>query len=178
MSKAASWLVICRADQVPYQDAVRGQRAGRSARLDGGRLWRTTTGGIHHVEIWFADFEGAIQSLGWLLGELGYSVYQDWTDGRSYRLGDTYIVLERSADLSTAEHDRQRPGSTIWRSTQATAGASTSWRPRLALDHGWSLLLADRHPHAGGQHHYAAYLDNAEGFEIELCASSSLDSSG
>jgi len=36
--------------------------------------------------------------------------------------------------------------------------------------HGWSLMFADRHPHAGGQDHYAAYLANTDGFEAELIA--------
>jgi hypothetical protein len=33
------------------------------------------------------------------------------------------------------------------------------------------VMFADRHPYAGGQHHCAAYLENDDGFEVELCAS-------
>jgi hypothetical protein len=36
--------------------------------------------------------------------------------------------------------------------------------------HGWTLLFPDRHPHAGGPDHYAAYLENTDGFEVELVA--------
>jgi hypothetical protein len=36
--------------------------------------------------------------------------------------------------------------------------------------HGWTLLFPDRHPHAGGPDHYAAYLANTDGFEVELVA--------
>jgi hypothetical protein len=39
-----------------------------------------------------------------------------------------------------------------------------------APEHGWALLFADRHPHAGGPQSYAAYLEDAWGFEVELCA--------
>lgn len=37
---------------------------------------------------------------------------------------------------------------------------------------GWTLMFADRHPHAGGggEDHYAAYLENRDGFEVELVA--------
>ncbi|WP_343047992.1 hypothetical protein [Cellulomonas humilata] len=42
---------------------------------------------------------------------------------------------------------------------------------RDAPAHGWSLLFADRHPYAGGREHYAAYLEDAQGFEVELVAS-------
>lgn len=31
-------------------------------------------------------------------------------------------------------------------------------------------MFADNHPHAGGPGHYAAYLENADGFEVELVA--------
>ncbi|EQD64343.1 Glyoxalase, partial [mine drainage metagenome] len=31
-------------------------------------------------------------------------------------------------------------------------------------------LFEDRHPHAGGPNHYAAYLENDDGFEVELVA--------
>ena len=41
---------------------------------------------------------------------------------------------------------------------------------REALEHGWTLMFADRHPHAGGPDHYAAYLENDDGFEVELVA--------
>ncbi|MFD6792395.1 MULTISPECIES: hypothetical protein [Prauserella salsuginis group] len=46
---------------------------------------------------------------------------------------------------------------------------------RLAAEgaaHGWRLLFADRHPYAGGPDHYAAFLENSEGFEVELVAES------
>jgi hypothetical protein len=31
-------------------------------------------------------------------------------------------------------------------------------------------MFADRHPYAGGNQHYAAYLENDEGFEVEVVA--------
>jgi catechol 2,3-dioxygenase-like lactoylglutathione lyase family enzyme len=36
---------------------------------------------------------------------------------------------------------------------------------------GWRLLFPDRHPFAGGTDHYAAYLEDGDGFEVELVAS-------
>jgi hypothetical protein len=39
-----------------------------------------------------------------------------------------------------------------------------------AVLHGWRLLFADKHPYAGGEQHYAAYLENTDGFEVELVA--------
>lgn len=41
---------------------------------------------------------------------------------------------------------------------------------REASAHGWASLFTDRYPHAGGLGHYAAYLTNTDGFEVELVA--------
>lgn len=57
------------------------------------------TGVLHHVELWVADLERADAEWGWLLGELGSVRYRRWEAGRSWRLGATYIVVERSPDL-------------------------------------------------------------------------------
>lgn len=39
-----------------------------------------------------------------------------------------------------------------------------------ATQYGWRLLLSDRHPYAGGPNHYAACLEDIDGFEVELVA--------
>lgn len=39
-----------------------------------------------------------------------------------------------------------------------------------AAGHGWTVLFTDRHPHAGGPDHYASYMENGDGFEVELVA--------
>jgi hypothetical protein len=31
-------------------------------------------------------------------------------------------------------------------------------------------MFGDRHPYAGGERHYAAYLENVDGFQVELVA--------
>ncbi len=126
-------------------------------------------GSLHHVELWVPDLARAAEQWGWLLGELGYQPYQDWPDGRSWRLGGTYLVVEQSPALTAGDHDRLRPG---LNHLAFHAG------PRRAVDalaaagpaRGWTLLFPDAHPHAGGPDHYAAYLANTDGFEVELVA--------
>lgn len=41
-----------------------------------------------------------------------------------------------------------------------------------AGERGWTLMFADRHPFAGGPDTYAAYLEDVDGFEVELVADS------
>lgn len=67
-------------------------------------------GMLHHVEVWVPDLDRAALSFGWLLGALGYTPFQDWEHGRSWRLGATYLVVERSPALTADRHERCRPG--------------------------------------------------------------------
>lgn len=126
-------------------------------------------GSLHHVELWVPDLGRAVANLGWLLECLGYVSYQNWDHGRSWRLGDTYIVIEQSPALTAGTHDRLRPGLNHL-AFHAGPPASVDHLVTQALERGWSLLFPDEHPHAGGPQHYAAYLANSDGFEVELVA--------
>jgi catechol 2,3-dioxygenase-like lactoylglutathione lyase family enzyme len=126
-------------------------------------------GSLHHVELWVPDLGRARAEWGWLLTALGYEQFQDWPDGRSWRLGATYIVVERSPALSAAGHDRLRPGLNHL-AFHAGARTDVDATAKDAGANGWTLLFADKHPYAGGPGHYAAYLANTDGFEAELVA--------
>ncbi|WP_406210498.1 VOC family protein [Kitasatospora sp. NBC_01560] len=132
-------------------------------------MTRLAGGMLHHVEIWVPDLEHAIASFGWLLDALGYTLFQSWDNGRSWRLGATYLVVEQSRALTAGEHDRCRPGLNhlaFHVEDPGTVDVLVAEAPR----HGWSLMFPDRHPHAGGEQTYAAYLENTDGFEVELVA--------
>jgi catechol 2,3-dioxygenase-like lactoylglutathione lyase family enzyme len=132
---------------------------------------RVRHGTLHHVEIWVPNLDRAIISWGWLLDALGYEPFQDWPGGRSWRCGPTYIVLEQSPARTATRHDRCRPGL----NHLAFHVESRAMTDELSVDagqHGWRMLFADQYPFAGGTGHYAAYLENIDGFEVELVAPS------
>jgi len=127
------------------------------------------TGALHHIELWVPSLTRARAEWGWLLGELGYEPFQDWGDGCSWRLGDGYLVVEKSPAMVAWRHDRMRPGL----NHLAFHGGSRAEVDKIAAaapEHGWAILFADKHPHAGGPDHYAAYLANSDGFEAEIVA--------
>ena len=127
------------------------------------------TGAIHHVELWVPNLDKAITSWGWLLTALGYRMFQDWPGGRSWQAGHSYIVVEQSPARTASRHDRCRPGLNhlaFHVDTRELVDELT----REAQLHGWKLMFADQHPFAGGPHHYAAYLENSDGYEVELVA--------
>ncbi|MBO3089742.1 VOC family protein [Cellulomonas dongxiuzhuiae] len=73
-------------------------------------------------------------------------------------------------DVVAAPHERRRPGLNhlaFHAGTPQDVDALTA----AARERGWTLLFPDLHPHAGGPHHYAAYLEDGDGFEVELVAS-------
>ncbi|MBN9224700.1 MAG: glyoxalase [Microbacterium sp. SCN 70-27] len=126
-----------------------------------------SAGVVHHLELRTADLAAAAAAWAWLLGELGYAPYQTWPEGRSWRKGDTYLVVE-AAPLAGA-HDRRMPGlSHLALHAGPRAIVDRLWAS--ATDHGWARLYEDRHPFAGGEGHYAAFLENAERFKVELVA--------
>ena len=128
-----------------------------------------TTGGLHHLEVWVADFQVARRCWGWLLGELGWSEESQWPAGVSYRHGDVYLVLEAGPDVEPGAHERRRPGLNHL-ALHAGDRHDVDRLVTAAARHGWTLLFPDRHPYAGGPQHYAAYLESVDGFEVELVA--------
>lgn len=126
-------------------------------------------GRLHHVELWVADHDRALASLGWILARLGYVRVDTWPSGSSWQGAGEYLVLESGPDVLAGPHERRSPG---LNHLAFHAGGPDDVEPltRQALENGFTLLFADRHPHAGGPDHYAAYLEDADGFEIELVA--------
>lgn len=121
---------------------------------------------LHHVELWVPDLTRAERPWGWLLTALGAEPFQAWPGGCSWRSGEVYLVLEQSPDLVGTTHERRRPG--LNHLAFHVPAGRLDGLVEDAPAHGWRLLFADRHPFAGGPDHRAAYLEDADGFEVEL----------
>lgn len=122
---------------------------------------------LHHVDLWVSDPAVATGEWAWLLGEAGWEADSDssWVhpDG-------TYVFLERSPDQHDVPHDRLAPGVNHLALTVDDRETLDRLRAESSA-HGWHELFADRYPHAGGEQHTALYLENAEGFEVEVVLS-------
>jgi len=116
------------------------------------------------------DLTAALPRWEWLLTELGYRQHQRWEQGVSFLLDATYLVLEQSPALLPGPHERTRAGLNhlaLHAGSRGELDALVAAAPHC----GWRLLFTDRHPFAGGPQHYAAYLEDDDGFEVELVAS-------
>ena len=94
---------------------------------------------------------------------------EGWAEGRTYQGAGEYLVLEAGPDVAAGAHERTRPGLNHL-AFRAGSRARVDELTAAARDRGFRLLFEDRHPHAGGADHYAAYLETADGFEVELVA--------
>ncbi len=117
----------------------------------------------------------SIASVGWLLESLGYVAFQSWEHGRSWRLGGAYIVIKQS--LTAQAYDRLHPG---LNHLAFHCGTRDECDRLVAAsqDHGWMLLFPELHPNAGGPDHYAGFIADIDGFEIELVAADRLEVPG
>lgn len=129
------------------------------------------TGTLHHIELYVSDLARSVDFWGWLLERLGYSVYQDWPQGRSWKLGPTYIVLVQAdaAHLAPSYH-RKRVG--LNHLAFHVAGRQAVDEFTFALRRrGVTILYEDRHPLAGGPDHYAVFFEDPDRIKVELVAS-------
>lgn len=124
---------------------------------------------IHHVELWTTSLAVSGPEFDWLLTTLGWrpEPVAGWESGMMWRAATgEYVVLEESPAVSGGL-DRMNAGL----NHLALAAASRALLDRLRDDapaHGWRQLFADRYPHAGGPDSTALYLENSEGFEVEI----------
>lgn len=137
--------------------------------LGDGSRFPAPAGRLHHLEIWVPDLERATRTLGWLFESLGYVCAEQWPGGASWRGAGEYLVLEAGPDVLGAEHERRRPGLNHL-AFRAGTRENVQALTRASLEVGFTLMFAQRHPHAGGPGHHAAYLHNDDGFDVELVA--------
>lgn len=126
--------------------------------------------GLHHIELYVSDLKHSNDFWGWLLKELGYSVYQEWPEGISWRLGETYIVfVQTESRFLEPTYHRCRTGL----NHLAFHADSRKEVDRLTDElrqRGNTVLYEDRHPFAGGPDHYAVYTEDPDRIKVEIVA--------
>lgn len=128
------------------------------------------SGLLHHVEIYCADLKVTTEFWRWFLELLGYSPYQAWPGGQSYRLGPTYLVFVQAEQRFCDEpYHRCRPGLNHL-AFHAASRQQVDEVTELLRSRGVRILYEDRHPHAGGPGCYAVYFEDPDRMKVELDA--------
>ena len=123
---------------------------------------------LHHLTLWVPDRERAERSWSWLLGCLGYERDRVVDNVALFRhAGGFSVALEESPDMVPGMlYSRFRPGLNhlAFRvDTEATFAEIVEGAPAF----GWSALpTGDLHPISGAAD--VAYLEDQDGFEVEL----------
>ncbi|AWX55686.1 MULTISPECIES: VOC family protein [Brevibacillus] len=126
---------------------------------------------LHHVEVYVSNLARSKDFWGWLLeGELGYTRYQEWASGVSWKQNGTYLVFvqaeERFLDIP---YHRCRVGLNHLAFYARDREHVEKLREEAAR-RGISLLYQDRHPHAGGEGHYALFFEDPDRMKVEIVA--------
>lgn len=125
-------------------------------------------GALHHVEIYVSDLDRSVEFWGWFLERLGYTPYQSWDKGRSWRLGPTYLVFVQTDDpYRDVGYHRKRTGLNHL-AFHAESRAQVDTITQELRARGVRILYEDAHPYAGGPDHYAVYFEDPDRIKVEL----------
>ncbi|RWZ60625.1 hypothetical protein EQV77_04840 [Halobacillus fulvus] len=125
---------------------------------------------LHHVEIYVSDLEKSESFWSWFLEELGYQLYQEWEEGKSWRLGETYLVFVQTEDtFLDVPYHRCRTGLNHL-AFHASSRERVDEMTKMLKDRGIKILYEDEHPFAGGDNYYAVYFEDPDRIKVEFVA--------
>lgn len=131
------------------------------------------SGSLHHIEIYVSDLAKSVRFWGWLLEVLGYQEYQAWEKGRSWRLGDTYLVFVQAEDrFLDVPYHRCRVGLNHLAFHVGSRAELDAIVAELR-ERGARILYEDRPARAGSRQPYAKYFEDPDRIKVELVASGS-----
>lgn len=126
---------------------------------------------LHHVELNVSDLKESRVFWDWLLNELGYECYQEWHEGLSWKLGETYLVfVQTESDYLVPNYHRKQTGLNHLAFHVEDNETVDQWTAKLK-EKGIPILYEDQHPYAGGKNHYAVFFEDPDRIKVELVAS-------
>lgn len=130
----------------------------------------SSSGKIHHVEIYCSDLNKSSEFWGWFLQELGYKQYQKWDQGISFKLADSYIVfVQAEAKYLDTKYHRCKPGLNHL-AFHASSQKHIDQLTEKLKKKGVSILYPEKHPHAGGHESYSVFFEDPERIKVEVVA--------
>lgn len=125
---------------------------------------------IHHIEIYVSDLSKSVQFWGWFLEEIGYTPFQKWEQGQSWKLEDAYIVFVQTDEkFLDVPYHRKRTGLNHL-AFHATSRKQVDEITKKLISNGEKILYKESHPYAGGPEHYAVYFEDPDRIKVELVA--------
>lgn len=125
---------------------------------------------LHHIELYVTDIKRTVDFWGWFLEELGYTSYQEWGKGQSWKLDDTYIVFVQAEDrFLDIPYHRCRAGLNHL-AFHASSREHVDEMTKKLKARKVNILYSDKHPYAGGNNYYAVFFEDPDRIKVELVA--------
>lgn len=127
-----------------------------------------TAGKLHHIEIYVSDLSKSILFWDWLLTLLGYAPYQEWNEGKSWKLEEMYLVLVQTEQeyLDTPYHRKHTGLNHL--AFHAASREQLDKIAHLAKEKGVTILYPEKQPHSEDQ--LTLYLEDPDRIKVELVA--------
>lgn len=107
---------------------------------------------------------------GWFLNELGYEVYQQWNEGISYKLSNTYLVfVQTEKEYLDVKYHRKRTGLNHI-AFHADSRAMVDEMHEKLKEKEITILYPEKYPFAGGKNYYALFFEDPDRIKVELVA--------
>ncbi|MDY0075273.1 MAG: VOC family protein [Acholeplasmataceae bacterium] len=127
-------------------------------------------GHINHIEIYVSDLKQSLLFWRWFLEELGYTSYQSWDKGHSWKLGHSYIVfVQTKKEYMDIGYHRCRVGLNHL-AFYADSRRDVDDMTQKLIQRGVPILYLDRHPYAGGKDYYAVFFEDPDRIKVEFVA--------
>lgn len=128
---------------------------------------------IHHIELNVADLGASRKFYDRLMPLLGFTLYQEWPEGFSYRKGSGYIVFVQTAEefLEVVYHRKSAGLNHL--AFHAPSTVEVDAITEKMRQSGVKILYPDRHPYAGGNKTYAVFMEDPDRLKIEIAVSES-----
>ncbi|MFA7577041.1 MAG: DUF2007 domain-containing protein [Candidatus Muiribacteriota bacterium] len=125
-------------------------------------------GVISHVEIYTSELDKSRNFWEWFLKELGYELFQEWEEGFSFKLENTYIVFVQTVEkYCDIEFNRCRSGLNHL-AFYADSEEFVDYMRGKILEKGMKELYSDRFPGAGGDNCYALFFEDPHRLKVEV----------
>lgn len=125
---------------------------------------------LHHVEINVSSLKSSRKFYDTLLPIMGYSLFQEWEKGFSYKFGTTYLVFVQTIDkhLDSTYHRGQTGLNHLAFHAQSRQQVDDITEMLEAL--GTTILYKDKHPFAAGDSYYAVFFEDPDRLKLEIVA--------
>jgi catechol 2,3-dioxygenase-like lactoylglutathione lyase family enzyme len=131
-----------------------------------------TAGKLHHIEIYVSDLSRSIVFWDWLLTLLSYEPYQEWDEGKSWKLDETYLVLvQTEKEYLDVPYCRKHTGLNHL-AFHAASRKQLDEITKLAQEKGVTILYPEKQQHT--EDYYSLYLEDPDRIKVELVSSTAL----